>query len=96
MKDLGTLQGDYASVAPGANEKGEVVGFSFDKTGAPRAFLRRNGVMIDLNTLLPADSPIYALGAGLINARGRDCRRRSNQQWGDARIPGYAVSVIAR
>jgi probable HAF family extracellular repeat protein len=67
MKDLGTVQGDYASVALGANEKDEVVGFSFDKTGAPRAFLRRNGVMIDLNTLLPANSPIYALGAGLIN-----------------------------
>jgi hypothetical protein len=26
--------------------------------------------MIDLNSLLPANSPIYALGAGLINARG--------------------------
>jgi probable HAF family extracellular repeat protein len=70
MKDLGTLQGDYASVALGANDQGEVVGFSFDKTGSPRAFLRRNGVMIDLNSLLPANSPIYALGAGLINARG--------------------------
>jgi probable HAF family extracellular repeat protein len=68
MKDLGTLKGDYASVALGANDKGEVVGFSFDKSGVPRAFLRRNDVMIDLNTLLPAHSPIYALGAGLINA----------------------------
>ena len=68
MKDLGTVPGDYASVALGANEKGEVVGFSFDKTGAPRAFLRRKGVMLDLNSLLPANSPIYALGAGLINA----------------------------
>jgi probable HAF family extracellular repeat protein len=68
MKDLGTLPGDYASVALGANDQGEVVGFSFDKTGAPRAFLRRNGVMIDLNSLLPANSPIYALGAGLINS----------------------------
>ena len=68
MKDLGTVPGDYASVALGANDKGEVVGFSFDETGAPRAFLRRNGIMLDLNTLLPANSPIYALGAGLINA----------------------------
>jgi probable HAF family extracellular repeat protein len=68
MKDLGTVPGDYASVALGANEKGEVVGFSFAKTGAPRAFLRRNGIMIDLNTLLPVNSPIYALGAGLINS----------------------------
>jgi probable HAF family extracellular repeat protein len=70
MKDLGTVKGDYASVALGANENGEVVGFSFDKSGVPRAFLRRNGVMLDLNTLLPANSPMHALGAGFINARG--------------------------
>jgi probable HAF family extracellular repeat protein len=70
MKDLGTVKGDYASVALGANERGEVVGLSFDKTGTPRAFLRKNGVMLDLNTLLPANSPIHALAAGLINSRG--------------------------
>jgi probable HAF family extracellular repeat protein len=70
MEDLGTLPGDFASVALGANDQGEVVGFSFDNTGAPRAFLRRNGVMLDLNSLLPANSPIYALGAGLINSNG--------------------------
>jgi probable HAF family extracellular repeat protein len=70
IKDLGTVKGDYASVALGANDKGEVVGLSFDKTGVPRAFLRRDGVMLDLNTLLPANSPIHALAAGLINSRG--------------------------
>jgi probable HAF family extracellular repeat protein len=70
MQDLGTVKGDYASVALGANDRGEVVGLSFDKTGVPRAFLRRNGVMLDLNTLLPANSPIHALAAGLINSRG--------------------------
>ena len=46
------------------------MGLSIDKTGAPRAFLRRNGVMLDLNTLLPANSPIYALVAQLINSSG--------------------------
>jgi probable HAF family extracellular repeat protein len=35
MKDLGTIPGDYASVALGANDKGEVVGFSFDKLELP-------------------------------------------------------------
>jgi probable HAF family extracellular repeat protein len=68
IQDLGTVKGDYASVALGANDKGEVVGLSFDKNGVPRAFLRRNGVMLDLNTLLPANSPIHALGAGIINS----------------------------
>jgi probable HAF family extracellular repeat protein len=53
-----------------ANDQGEVVGLSIDKTGVPRAFLRRNGVMLDLNTLLPTNSPIYALVAQFINSRG--------------------------
>jgi probable HAF family extracellular repeat protein len=70
MQDLGTIPGDYASVAIGANDRGEVVGVSLDKNGTPRAFLRRNGIMIDLNTLLPANSPIYALVAQFINASG--------------------------
>jgi probable HAF family extracellular repeat protein len=68
MKDLGTVTGDYASVALGANEKGEVVGLSIDKTGVPRAFLRRNAVMIDLNSLLQANAPIHALVAEIINS----------------------------
>jgi probable HAF family extracellular repeat protein len=70
MQDLGTIPGDSASVAIGANDRGEVVGLSLDKTGSPRAFLRRNGKMLDLNTLLPANSPIYALVAQFINASG--------------------------
>ena len=70
MQDLGTLPGDSASVAIGANDRGEVVGVSLDKTGDPRAFLRRRGTMIDLNSLLPANSPIYALVAQFINASG--------------------------
>jgi len=71
MQDLGTLPGDSASVAIGANDRGEVVGLSLDKTGNPRAFLRRNGTMVDLNSLLPANSPIYALVAQFINASGQ-------------------------
>ena len=70
MQDLGTVPGDYASIALAANDRGEVVGLSIDKTGVPRAFLRRNGVMLDLNTLLPTNSPIYALVAQFINSRG--------------------------
>jgi probable HAF family extracellular repeat protein len=70
MQDLGTIPGDYASAAIGVNDRGEVVGLSLDKTGSPRAFLRRNGMMLDLNTLLPANSPIYALVAQFINASG--------------------------
>ena len=46
------------------------VGVSFDENGNPRAFLRKNGVLTDLNTLIPADSPLYLLFAHGINSRG--------------------------
>ena len=39
-------------------------------SGSMRAFLRQNGVMTDLNTLIPANSPLYLLLAHGINSRG--------------------------
>ena len=38
--------------------------------GNPRAFVWRNGVMTDLNTLVPADSPLYLLTAFAVNDSG--------------------------
>lgn len=37
----------------------------------PRAFLRQNGVMTDLNTLIPANSPLHLLLACSINSSGQ-------------------------
>jgi len=71
MNDLGTLSGDVEIWAVGINNKGQVVGFSFDASGNIRAFLWQNGVMTDLNTLIPADSALYLLSANGINARGQ-------------------------
>jgi len=72
MQDLGTLPGDAASVALAINPEGEIVGISFDPTGSPRAFLRTHtGIMLDLNSLLPADAPVYALVAQFINEKGQ-------------------------
>lgn len=71
MQDLLTLPGDVASVGLGINEKGEAVGLSLDASGNPRAFLRQNGVMTDLNTLIPANSPfLVLLVADIINSSG--------------------------
>jgi probable HAF family extracellular repeat protein len=70
MRDLGTLAGDVASVGQGINDAGDVVGTSFDAEGNPRAFLWRNGVMSDLNELVPESSPLYLLFGGGINSRG--------------------------
>jgi probable HAF family extracellular repeat protein len=70
MRDLGTLPGDVVSGGLGINDSGEVVGPSFDAGGNPRAFLWKNGMMFDLNTLVPAGSPLFLLFAGSINNRG--------------------------
>lgn len=74
MQDLGTLPGDANSAGLSINDGGEVVGASLGAAGPiigpVRAFLWRNGVMTDLNTLIPADSPLYLLTAFAINNAG--------------------------
>jgi probable HAF family extracellular repeat protein len=70
MRDLGTLSGDVNSGAISINERGEVVGVSLDASGNTRGFLWQNGVMTDLNKLIPADSPLFLLFAHGINSRG--------------------------
>jgi probable HAF family extracellular repeat protein len=70
MQDLGTLPGDFNSGALSINNKGEVVGVSNDQSGGARAFLWRNGVMTDLNTLVPPNSPLNLLFAAGINDVG--------------------------
>src|SRR6266699_491126 len=71
MTDLGNL--GVTSSAHHINSKGQVVGaskVSFE-TGELRAFLWEDGgPMIDLNTLIPADSALNLVGAERINDRG--------------------------
>jgi probable HAF family extracellular repeat protein len=71
MTDLGNL--GQTSFAHGINSKGQVVGasrVSFE-TGEVRAFLWENGgPMIDLNTLVPANSSLHLDYALSINDRG--------------------------
>jgi len=47
------------------------VGASLDAMFNPRAYLRQNGVMTDLNTLLPANSALHLLLACSINSSGQ-------------------------
>ena len=70
MRNLGTLPGDVASGGVGINDSGEVVGPSIDKDGNPRAFRWQDDLMSDLNTLVPANSPLFLLFATGINASG--------------------------
>jgi len=68
--NLGTLPGDVSSSASDMNAQGQVVGVSCDANYNCRAFLWENGVMIDLNSLVPPDSPLYLIGGFGINDRG--------------------------
>jgi probable HAF family extracellular repeat protein len=70
MKDLGVLNGDSNSGGLAINDRGEVAGVSNDDKGNFRAFLWRNGLMTDLNTLAPSSSPLFMLFAIGINNRG--------------------------
>lgn len=72
MQDLGTLPGAVVTVAPCChtiNDNGQVAGYSIDAMGNMGAFLWRDGVMSDLNALIP-DSPLYLLAASSINDAG--------------------------
>jgi probable HAF family extracellular repeat protein len=71
MIDLGTLPGDFGSGALGINNEGQVAGGSWDAEGNERAFLWQNGVMTDLNTLIPPDSPWFLWEADGINDQGQ-------------------------
>jgi probable HAF family extracellular repeat protein len=75
IRDLGTLPGDFLSAAPCCNtinNKGQVVGFSLPgPLGSGRAFLWQDGVMTDLNALIPKGSPWYLLDALSINDDGQ-------------------------
>ncbi|HLJ51070.1 MAG TPA: hypothetical protein VKU01_33915 [Bryobacteraceae bacterium] len=60
-----------ASVALGINDKGDIVGISFDANFNPRASLRSaDGTFLDINSLVPADSALFLFDACSINSRG--------------------------
>jgi probable HAF family extracellular repeat protein len=66
MRDLGTL-GGRLSLATHINDRGWVVGVSFDQRDEPRAFGWADGRMHDLNRLISPDSGWVLLDARAIN-----------------------------
>jgi probable HAF family extracellular repeat protein len=71
--NLGTLPGDFGPLASGISPNGQiVVGSTWDSSlNWSHAFIYQNGVMTDLNTLLPANSNLYATMGNKINERGQ-------------------------
>jgi len=90
MTDLGTLPGDVFSVAFSINNGGQIVGQSCDASGNCRAFLWQNGVMTDLNTVIPPNSPLYLLSANDVNDRGEIAGQGYDPVSGDA--PGFLAT----
>jgi len=70
ITNLGTLGGSYSGPRD-INDAGQVVGDAETADFSMHAFLWQNGSMIDLNTLLPANSGWELSSAYLINNAGR-------------------------
>jgi probable HAF family extracellular repeat protein len=76
LHDLGTYPADafitVASCCNNINDRGQIVGFSIDSSFNMRALLweASDKAPIDINTLVPADSPWYLLSPGGINGAG--------------------------
>lgn len=75
MRDLGLMSADPADAANTPfqiNDRGQIVGASCDATlSMCRGYIWQNGVMTDINDLLPADSPLYVILPETINASGQ-------------------------
>ena len=71
VKNLGILPGDGAAFATGINNRGQVVGSTFNSVGWSRGFIWQDDVLTDLNTLVPGDSNLSIIAASNINERGQ-------------------------
>jgi len=69
---INPLPGDTNTEAAGVNDRGQVVGVSYNPstTRLPRAILWENGRTFDLNCFLPEGSRLYLLSANDIDDRG--------------------------
>jgi probable HAF family extracellular repeat protein len=70
MTDIPPVAGDALSVAWGIGEHGEVLGQSCDVNFNCRGFIWKNGILTDINALLPAHSNLYVIDANFLNEEG--------------------------
>jgi probable HAF family extracellular repeat protein len=71
MKDLGVVDDDFWSFALGTNDEGQIVGASANADfSVLRAFVRQNGALVDLNSLVAGTTALFLETACSINSRG--------------------------
>jgi len=71
MKDLGVVGDDFWSFALGINDEGQIVGASANADfSVLRAFVRRKGALVDLNSLVAGTTALFLETACSINSRG--------------------------
>jgi probable HAF family extracellular repeat protein len=93
MIDLGTILNLPVSLANGINNRGQVVGFSQDLDGSNTvAWVWQDGVMTDLNNLIPSGSPWFLIEALGINNRGEIAGYALNTSTGD--VHGYVLTPV--
>ena len=71
VTSIPTLPEDSAAFATGINNRGQVVGSTFNSMGWSHGFISQDGVMTDLNKLIPGDSNLFIIAASNINERGQ-------------------------
>jgi len=101
MRDLGTLPGDVLSVGTGINDESLVIGSSMDKDGNPTAVIWANGAIIDLNSLVPEDFPLFLLFATAANNSGQIVgfgvqKDAPNHVHGFLATPDFSDAALAR
>jgi probable HAF family extracellular repeat protein len=90
IQDLGTLTGDVSSIAGAINDHGQIAMQSCDTNFNCRAAIWQDGVMTDLNTLIPAESTLFLLFASSINSHGQIVGAALDQSTG-ATVPFLAT-----
>jgi probable HAF family extracellular repeat protein len=83
MQDLGTVGTDFTSFGIGINNNGQAVGASCDDMGNCRASVWQNKTMMDLNALVPANSPLYLTLALVINDAGEIAGQAMDKSTGE-------------
>ncbi len=79
LVDLGALPGGDESFATGINEQGQITGVSYVAPGKTHGFLIDDGVMYDVNDLLPAHS-VEVINAQAISDSGHILAYGTNSQ----------------